>query len=563
VSGEVVAQASFSLQGHNPDVLSCIANLSNDEVFTPPELANQMLDTLAAAWAKANHGANIWADPRVTFLDPFTKSGVFLREIVKRLTTGLESWMPNLRDRVDHILTKQVFGIGITQLTALLARRSVYCSKFANSEHSVAKSFDTEDGNIWFQRTEHSWVGRERVLRVHPETGRKVWVDLKRSGKCKYCGAAGVEYARDDLLETHAYAFIHTDNIKARIAELFGADMQFDVIIGNPPYQLDDGGAGSSAAPIYDRFVEQAKALGPRILTMVIPARWYAGGKGLSDFRTSMLNDSRIGELHDFPDTNDVFPGINNRGGICYFTWNRDRYGDVDVVTHEKGVISSRARRPLLEPGLNTFLRFNEGVKILRKVVAIEGGDPNRSLNLPADRRFDAFVSARKPFGLDTTFKGHAKRNSGDVLVYRNGGTCFAQRSQIQVGAQNIDTTKLFVPYSSPGSDEYPHLVLSRPIVAGPGMVATETYLLVGPFTDAAEARNVASYMGTEFFRFMISLLRVSQHVTKSVYQFVPLQDFSQVWLDEDLALKYELTDADRSFIGRFVKPVSWAGDFL
>src|SRR5271157_367588 len=299
-------KASFSLRGRNPDVLTCIANLSNDEVFTPPEFANRMLDTLAEAWASANDGANIWADKEVKFLDPFTKSGVFLREITSRLTKGLAVEIPDLQERVDHILTRQVFGIGITHLTSLLARRSVYCSKHASGEHSIAKSFTSDAGNIWFKRMKHTWV----------------------DGRCKYCGASQKTLDRGDELETHAYAFIHTDNVKTRLAKLFGDDMQFDVIIGNPPYQLDDGGFGTSAAPIYQLFVQQAKALAPRYLTMVIPSRWFAGGKGLDDFRESMLTDSRIRSIDDYLSAADVFPGVGLKGGVSFFLWDRDNPGE-------------------------------------------------------------------------------------------------------------------------------------------------------------------------------------------------------------------------------------------
>ena len=279
-------QASFTLRGRNPDVLTCIANLSNDEVFTPPEFANRMLDTLAEAWAAGHGGANLWADKVVRFLDPCTKSGVFLREITSRLVTGLADEIPDLQARVDHILTRQVFGIGITHLTSLLARRSLYCSKHANGEHSVARDFTSDAGNVWFERLEHRW----------------------QDGKCLYCGASQKTFDRGEALETHAYAFIHTDDVKARVAELFEGSMQFDVIIGNPPYQLDDGGFGASAIPIYNKFVEQAKALEPRYLTMVIPSRWLFGGRGLDEFRQTMLTDGRIRKLVDYQDSRVVFP---------------------------------------------------------------------------------------------------------------------------------------------------------------------------------------------------------------------------------------------------------------
>lgn len=533
--------APLTLRGHNPDVLTCIANLSNDEVFTPPEFANQMLDALARTWADANDGADIWADPEVTFLDPFTKSGIFLREIVRRLTEGLSAAIPELPERVDHILTKQVYGIGITQLTALLARRSVYCSKLADGEHSIATSFDSENGNIWFERTEHSW----------------------KDGKCIHCGASQEGYERDAALETHAYAFIHADDIRSRLTEVFGGEMRFDVIIGNPPYQLNDGGFGASAAPIYHRFVQQAMALDPRSLALVIPARWYSGGKGLSDFRDDMLRDRRIRELHDFPATGEVFPGVNNRGGVCYFLWDSEFDGEATICTYESGAVISSARRPLKEPGLDTFIRYNEGLAILKKVVRFEQDDDlAEGVSLPTARRFSEIVSSRKPFGLDTTFTGRKTRKGGDLLVFRNGGKCFAAPDDVPTGRDLIEVTKILIPYASPGSDDYPHLVLSKPLVAGPGEIGTETYLVVGPFDDESAAKNAASYMGTQFFRFMLTLMRASQHVTRSIYSLVPLQDFSRRWTDDDLAKKYSLTEGDREFIDRFVKPVAWAEDY-
>lgn len=523
-------KASFALRSHNPDVLTCIANLSNDEVFTPPELANQMLDTVADAWAEANDGAVIWQNPDVTFLDPFTKSGVFLREITARLTEGLAAAIPELQERVDHILTKQVYGIGITQLTALLARRSVYCSKDATGAHSIAKSFDRDWGNIWFERTEHTWAGE----------------------KCAYCGAGKSNYERSGELESHAYAFIHTTDPRALLARMFGADVQFDVIIGNPPYQLNDGGGeGASASPLYHRFAQQAKNLEPKQLVMVIPARWYSGGKGLDDFRDSMLND-QLAEVHDFAETDLVFPGVNIRGGVCYFRWAADHKGPTLVTNHRKGGVGGALERPALEPGLSTFVRYNEAISILSKVRA--KGEPT----------MDARVQSRNPYGIPSNFSAFSSSAHVDspVLLYRSrrgistDKEVFIAESAVASNKEFKDRFKVLVSKASPGGDDYPHAVLGAPFVAKPGSVSTETYLIVDFVRDQLEGENLISYMRTRLFRFLVSLIKTTQNISKSCFAFVPVQDLSRPWTDVELYDKYGITDEEIAFIESMVRPM-------
>jgi adenine-specific DNA methylase len=533
-------QVNFALRGRNPDVLTCIANLSNDEVFTPPEFANRMLDTVAQAWAANHGGANLWADKTVRFLDPCTKSGVFLREITSRLTEGLRAEIPDLRERVNHIVTKQVFGIGITQLTSLLARRSIYCSKHANGEHSIAQSFASDEGNIWFERTEHTW----------------------ETGKCIYCGANQETLDRGENLETYAYAFIHTDDIKTRVTEIFGENMQFDVIIGNPPYQLSDGGFGTSAAPIYQHFVEQAKALEPRYLLMIIPARWFAGGKGLDEFREAMLSDDRLRSIEDYLSASDVFPGVGLKGGVCYFLWDRDNPGSCRVTTHFKDWPVSIATRPLLEEGADVFIRFNEGLSILKKVMAVEIGNADL-LSLPESKRFDQLVSSRKPFGLDTTFKGKVAKGDGDVLIYQNGGKGYISRSEISTGIHLIDKWKIFMGYAAPGTgnkDTYPHRIISTPFIGEPGSISSETYLCVGSFDSRSEAESALSYLSCRLTRLLILLHKPSQHITRKVYTFMPAQNWGRRWTDEDLYAKYSISASEIEFIEKVVRPMDLSG---
>ena len=541
----MVEKAAFSLKQRNPDVLTSIANLSNDEVFTPPSFANQMLDTIEEAWAKNNKGAIIWEDKDVTFLDPFTKSGVFLREITSRLTKGLEKQIPDAQERVNHILTKQVFGVAITELTALLARRSVYCSKHANGKHSICDEFDTPEGNIWFERKEHTWVGgKEKVIKTD-EQGNEVEENL--DGKCKFCGAPKRVFGRSLDRETYAYPFTHTDSPGSWLLETFGENMKFDVVIGNPPYQLAGGAGGTSDSSIYHQFVEQAQALDPRLLSMVIPSRWMAGGRGMDEFRKKMLESKSIRTLVDFPVSKEVFPGVEVKGGICYFLWDPAHDGDAEYSSF-RGEISDQPKlRNLAE--FDVFVRSDLAVQILRKVLARQ------------ESSVIEYLTGDTPFGIATNFKefrDHERR--GDVpLYYVSGGkrgVGFISSETITKNRQLISSWKVLVPEAgSDGGQKIPDSVLGRPWIASPTSVCTQSFLAFW-LSSNKEAQNFEAYYATKFFRFLVSLRKITQHALRSTYQWVPTQDFSKVWTDKELYAKYKLTQEEIEFIESMIRPM-------
>ena len=493
---------------YNPDVLTCLANLSNDEVFTPPELANQMLDMLPA---------DLWTNKNAKFLDPVTKSGVFLREIVKRLTTGLAQEIPDLQTRINHICTQQVHGIAITELTSLLARRSVYCAKTANSDLSICSAFDDVQGNIRYERTQHTW----------------------KDGKCTYCSASEAVYSRDEALETHAYSFIHMSEAEIERVK----NMKFDVIIGNPPYQLNDGGHGTSAKPIYQEFVLQAKKLNPRYLAMIIPSRWFSGGKGLDNFRNSMLNDKRIEKVTDFFDSASCFPGVDISGGVCYFLWSSTHSGNCLVKSVIKDKISNMIR-PLLENDAEIFIRFNEAVSVVRKVQS------------NGEKKIFDVISSRKPFGFETIFEGKKKTFKDAIKIHTSRGVEYVAQSEIVQNFPWVKEHKVYISYAYGERGSFPYLVLGKPFVGEPNTCCTETYLLIGPFKNRQESENVISYMGTKFFRFLVLLKKNTQHATKNAYSFVPTQDFTQSWTDEKLYAKYGLSPDEIAFIESMIRPM-------
>lgn len=501
---------------YNPDVLTCLANLSNDEVFTPPEVANAMLDMLPQ---------ELFSNPNTTFLDPACKSGVFLREIAKRLIKGLEVQIPDLQERIDHIFHHQLYAIAITELTSLLSRRSVYCSKFPNSKYSITR-FEDASGNIRYKNIPHYW----------------------NDGKCVFCGVSKKEgtYDREEM-EVHAYELIHTLHPEG----IF--NMKFDVIVGNPPYQLNVGVEKENyAVPIYHKFVEQCKKLNPRYLSMIIPARWYAGGRGLDDFRKSMLEDDRLRVIHDYPDAADCFPGVQIKAGVCYFLWDRDNHGDCSITTHLNGQNIGPLSRPLLEKGSSTFIRYNQAISILHKVF------------VPGNKSFSELVSPQTPFGIVTSYKGFPERRlPSDVKMYISGndkkykgGTAFAPSEKITKGHEMIPWHKVYIGEAGSGSDTFPHQILSKPFYGEPDTICTQSYLVIGPFDSKEMCMNVISYINTKFFRFMVLQKKNAQHAMRGVYEFVPIQDFSKPWTDEELYTKYGLTDEEIAFIESMIKPM-------
>ncbi|MBD0850518.1 Eco57I restriction-modification methylase domain-containing protein [Maribacter arenosus] len=493
---------------YNPDVLSCLANLSNDEVFTPPKLVNEILDLLPQ---------ELFQSKETTFLDPVTKSGVFLREIAKRLNDGLKDQIPDQQERVNHIFTKQVFGIAITELTSLLARRSTYCSKKANGEFSVTTAFATEQGKIKYDRLQHTW----------------------QNGKCTYCGASEEVYSRTEDLETYAYQFIHTDKPQ----NIF--NMKFDVIIGNPPYQLNDGGGtGSSAKPIYQHFIEQAKRLKPRYLSMIIPARWYSGGKGLDSFRNEMLQDRSIKELVDYVDSRECFPGVDIAGGICYFLWDSGYNGMCKVITVRKGE-KLESVRYLNE--FDTFVRDNIAVGVIHKV---------KSQNT---KFLNSLVSSRMPFGLNSKVRPSKK---GELELISSGGRGKISKSAITSGKQYVDKWKVLLSKASNDHGGQPdkegkRRIFSRIEVMPPGTVCTESYLVVGAYSSEMEAINLTEYLKTKFCRFLVSTILLTQNITKSKFIFVPDLNMQQKWTDDHLNIKYNLSKDEINFIETVIREMN------
>ena len=497
---------------YNPDVLSCLANLSNDEVFTPPEVVNKMLDMLPE---------ELFQNPDTKFLDPACKTGVFLREIAKRLIKGLEPQIPDLQERIDHIFQKQLYGIAITELTSLLSRRGVYCSKYPNSEFSVSR-FDNAEGNIRFKRINHTW----------------------KDGKCSYCGANKEQYERGDVLETHAYELIH----KTKPEEIF--NMKFDVIIGNPPYQLttntEERAAAKQAKPIFNLFVEQSKKLKPRYLSMIIPARWYSGGIGLSEFRDNMINDPHVNVLVDYVNSRDCFTGVDIAGGICYFLWDRDNTSKCKVVNISGDKVNTAYRD--LDAYGDIFIRSNESIPIIEKVTA------------RMQDSLESQVSSLDPFGFPSSARGNSEKFDGCVSLIHSQGIGYVKPTDVRKNFDLIEKWKVIIGKVVPSNGEVGidpekgYRAITKPRLLSPGEVNTFSYVLLGAFDTRAEAENFIKYLMCKFPRFLLRLTYSSMNIAKSNFVFVPKLNFKEEWTDEKLYAQFDLSPQEIDLIEKTIR---------
>lgn len=507
VSKNLLNLSHYYKDRRNPDILDCIANLSSDEVFTPPELADKMLSLLPE---------DVWSNPNLKWLDPACKTGVFLRQIAIRLMVGLKDAIPDEAERREHIFKKMLYGMPITRLTALMSRRSVYYAKNAMSDKSVVK-FNDNEGNIIFVPMEHHF----------------------KMGKCTFCGLSQSEKvlgSRDGMgeLENHAYQFIH-------LREETLKTMKFDVIVGNPPYQLETSGHGAQAAPIYHLFIEQAKKLHPRYIAMIVPSRWFAGGMGLNTFRFEMLNDNRMKELVDYPNASDCFPGVEIKGGVCYFIWDSQYHGDCRIRTISGDEEFEPMVRPLNE--YETFIRYNQAIPILRKV------------QQKGENTVEKNMTGLNPFGLPTNYDGFDNiKNPDKVKIYANKKSGYIERTKIGKGRELINKTKVFLAKAAEGGGEFPNRVIGQPIISLEPSVCTMTYFVAGAFDDSTEAKNYVSYIKTRFFRFLVSLKKNTQDLNRDRFTFVPDLPMDHKWTDEELYKRYDLSEEEIGFVEKMIK---------
>ncbi|MCV7645109.1 Eco57I restriction-modification methylase domain-containing protein [Micrococcus luteus] len=510
---------------HVPDVLETLAQLPNDDVYTPPKVAAAMLDILPM---------HVWSEPHYTWLDPATKSGVYLREVFKRLMVGLAKWEPNGAMRREHILRNMLFGAATTQINGEVARRSLYQTKNATgvevkdeSLRDLIVSFDQPAGNVPFVETGHTFRGEGANRR------------------CSWCGAP--EALVRESREQYAYSFIHHLYPTAELEH-----MKFDVIVGNPPYQIGVEG-NTRTRPLYQLFVERAIALNPRYIVMITPSRWFTGGLGLDEYRDRMINDRRLKVIVDHPKIFDVFPQAKIRGGVSYFLWDRDYGGDCAFSTRIDGRIISTATRDIRE-GHGVLIRDNTASALVHQVLE------------HTEHSVEELFYPRLAFSQEwrTNFRGDSEQPiAGGIPIIHNGGVGYVREQSFERNRDVADMWKVLLPKASSGDTAQDSqgriidVVLGEPIAVAPGSVCTESYFVAGAFETRDETENYAHYLATKFVRFLVLQRKATQDITADRFRFAPALDFTRAWSDEDLYAHFNLTQDHIDYIESSIKPRS------
>lgn len=502
---------------HVPDILDCLAQLSNDEVPTPPKLAREILDILPA---------HVWTDPELRWLDPVSKSGVFLREIAVRLIDGLAEWEPDLEKRRQHIFGNMLFGAAITEMTGILSRRTLYTTHDASSDLSIVR-FQDPAGNLPFVPTEHDFG-------LPNSKG-----EFAKS--CVVCGAPA-DLERGASRENYAYSFIHGTYPPPE------SDMKFDVIVGNPPYQIDSNG-NTRTMPIYQKFIERAIALEPRYLAMIVPSRWFAGGLGLDAFRERMIADRRIAKIVDNPITSDCFPGVEIKGGVNYFLWDHKHDGDCEFSTRVGGELLSIMVRDI-SYGQGILLRDNRAASIVDKAGLLDSLFDTIQTGIPFGDRIRTNFADAEPEPFD-----------GSIPLIFNSKVEYVRSDQITRNHAWIERFKVLLPKASSGEASVDvdgglsDVVLGEPIALAPGSACTQSYIVAGTFDTRNETENYAWYLCTKFVRFLVLQRKITQDVVADRFRFVPQMDMTRRWTDEDLYEHFGLTDDERAYIEATIKP--------
>lgn len=471
--------------------------MSESEVITPSKICDEMVNLLP------EEGLREIVERQRKLLDIASKSGEYAVALYKRLTSKLGYSHNDVKDIIYSIPTSSI---------AYEFTRRFYEILNLNINNIPVK-FNTYD-----------------LIKIKDKNGE---VDYQKINEI--------------LKQNKKFSEINLeDEIKVSDEKV-----KFGVVIGNPPYQVSDGGARASAKPIYHEYINLSKVLSSSYVSIISPSRWFTGGKGLDLFRSKMIEENKFRTLIDFSDSKECFSGVEVKGGVNYFLWDINYNGECNVKNIYKNNNTSLKRFLKLED-IDIFIRYNTLYTIFKKVHKKE------------NCTFDILVSSRKPFDLDTSTKIDDSKSKNSLKIYGKSKIGYIDEKKIKKNNELINKQKIFITYAYGAGEGFPHQIINKPIIAPLGSVCTETYLSIGPFESEEEVNNAYKYIKTKFFRALVLIAKNSQHATSKTYRFVPIQNFTEKsdinWgkssdeIDKQLFEKYKLSDEEKKYIKEIIK---------